>query len=364
MDDSGDDTPNFQVLSREDLEREVRDRTSYLENLMDTMADVLIELDSDGQIVMVNKACEEALGFSESALAGKPIDYLFAPSEHERLSSMLSRMEFVERLLTDRQLTDVEVVFETADGEAIPMSLSASVMESEDGSVDGIVCVAKDISERKEAEQRAEFLHSLLRHDLGNKLEVTHGNLEVAVHEDYDDVERLLEAALASTEEAIELIRNVRMLEKLEGDEEREAVDLAEAVEEVVSQFDDLQTSTGMDVEVDVASAPDVLAGSLLKELLTNLVENSLRHSEGTVVRIQATGDDETVTLAVEDDGRGVPPDKHETVLEKGQKGNSSTGSGLGTYLARRIAETYGGSLTAGESELGGAKFEVTLPAN
>jgi len=361
MDDPGEDSPNFHLLSREDLESEIRDRTSYLENLMDTMVDVLVELDPEGRISMVNRACEEILGYPEEEVVGKPIDYLFASAEDEQLSSMLSQVEFVQRLLTDRQLTDVEVVFETTDGETIPMSLSASVMEAEDGSVDGMVCVAKDISERKEAEQRAEFLHSLLRHDLGNKLQIIHGNLEVATTGDHEDAETLVETALASTDEAMELIDSVRMLERLENDPDHQPINVGSVVERVVEQYEDLSTAEGIDIETDADSVPPVLAGGLLGELVANLVENAIHHSEGTLVRVRAREHEGNVRLAVEDDGAGIPPENREKILEKGVKGQGSTGSGLGTYLARQIAETYGGDLTVEESSLGGARFVVTL---
>jgi PAS domain S-box-containing protein len=352
--------PDLQLLSRDDLESKVRERTAYLENLMDTMVDILIKLDPDGRISMVNQACEEILGYPESEVVGKPIDYIFAEqTDGEQLSSMLSRAEFVERLLRDRKLTDVEVTFETSDGETIPMSLSASVMGGE-GGVNGMVCVAKDISERKAAEERAEFLQSLLRHDLGNKLQIAQGSLEVALDDQIDGVEPHIESALAGTEEAIELIENVRMLQKLEGTNDLVPVNLTDVIEEIVGQYEEVATRKEIEIEVDVEPELHVRAGSLLKEMLANLVENGLEHSGGSLIRITAT-EDEQVVVCIEDNGRGLPEEERERLLQKGVKGASSSGSGLGTYLARRIAESYGGTLTATESDLGGAKFEATL---
>jgi len=351
--------PDLQLLSRDDLESKVRERTAYLENLMDTMVDILIKLDPDGRISMVNRACEEILGYPESTVVGKPIDYIFAPENEEGLSATLSRAEFVERLLRDRKLTDAEVTFETADGEEIPMSLSASVMGGNDG-VGGMVCVAKDISERKAAEQRAEFLQSLLRHDLGNKLQIAQGSLEVALDDDIDGFETHVESALTGTEEAIELIENVRTLQQLEGTQSLAAVDLTGVIDKLIEQYEDVASREEIDIECHVEDGLCVCAGNLLKEMLANIIENALEHSDGSRVRITAAGG-EQVTVRVEDDGRGLPQEEREQLLEKGVKGAASSGSGLGTYLARRIAETYGGSLRAGESELGGAEFEAVL---
>jgi len=128
-DDLGDDPPDLRLLSRDDLAEAIREHTDYFENLMDTMVDALVEVDPDGRVVRVNRACEEVLGYPEEAAVGKPVDHLFASGED--VSSTVSRVDLVGRLLADGQVTDMEVVFETAAGDTIPMSLSASVMRDE-----------------------------------------------------------------------------------------------------------------------------------------------------------------------------------------------------------------------------------------
>lgn len=357
------DDDRLQLLSREELEAQVRQRTSDLSNVMDTMVDVLMKLDSEGQVTMVNDAVLDILGYEEPAIVDKPVDVLFAsPEENEELADMTTSGRLIERLLSEGQVNDVEVYFSTADGEAIPMSLSASVMEGEDGRLDGIVCVAKDISERKEAEQRAEFLHSLLRHDLGNKLQVTQGYLELVQETDLGEREQeFLEDSLNSIDEATELIQNVRMLNKVDGTEELAPVDLSAVVFEAVERHDDLRKQQEMIIDVDIDRGTSVLAGTLLKELFANLLENALVHSGGNRIKIHGRTEGDTVTVVHEDDGNGIPPDEREKILQKGYSGAGSSGSGLGMHLVRQIAQTYGGDIEVSTSELGGAQFIITL---
>ncbi|MCU4719510.1 PAS domain-containing protein [Halapricum hydrolyticum] len=145
MGDSGRDATELEILSRDDLERRVRQQTAQLENIIDTMADVLVQTDPEGDIQRANNAVRTILGYDPEAIVGKPIDVLFAsPTENEEFSDLLTRGEFLERLLRDGQVTDVEVQFATAEGDALPMSLSASTM-TQGGAVKGIVCVAKMI---------------------------------------------------------------------------------------------------------------------------------------------------------------------------------------------------------------------------
>ncbi|MFT4892210.1 MAG: PAS domain S-box-containing protein, partial [Halobacteriales archaeon] len=304
------------------------------------------------------------LGYEEDEVLGEPVDYVLAePSENEELSDMMTRGELLDLLLSEGHVTDVEIYFSTAAGDAVPMSLSASVMEGADGTVAGIVCVAKDISERKAAEEEAEFLHSLLRHDLGNRLQATAGFLDLLDADALPDRDRAyVDDARNSIRDAVDLVENVRTLNNLDGDEELTAVSIGDIVQDAIDRHADRRRDVGMTIDDEIDGVYRVVAGRLLKELFANLIGNALGHSGGDRVRITAEESDGAVTVTVEDDGAGIPDDEKERILEKGYKGAESTGSGLGMHLAARIAATYDGTLDVLDSELGGARFDVTLP--
>lgn len=361
---SGEEESEFTLLSREELEARVRERTAYLENLMDTMVDVLLVLDPEGRIELTNDALTAVLGYDEEDVVGKPIDVIFAePTTNESLSEVLTEGAFVERLLTDGFVTDLEVYFETVDGSVVPTSISASVMRDDDGAVTGIVCVAKDISERTEAEETAAFLHSLLRHDLGNKLQVMKGYLELMREDGPGSTEEHLDAALDGVAEAVELIENVETLHRVQGEDTLGPVSLDNVLAETVKRHEDLRSRQGTTIENRVDGGFNVRAGRLLKELFSNLLENGLVHSGGSRIEISAREDDGTVFVTVEDDGEGIPEEIRDGLFEKGVTGPRSSGSGLGMHLVARIAETYEGDVVIGESELGGARFVVHLPS-
>ena len=101
-----------------------------------------------------------------------------------------------------------------------------------------------------------------------------------------------------------------------------------------------------------------------LMELLGNLIENAFKYGE-TQVRVSLRGEAGNLTVAIEDDGPGVPPAHRETVLQRGARADAATeGQGLGLAIAAELAEDYGGRLTIADSTaLGGAKFLLALPA-
>ncbi|WP_037487905.1 sensor histidine kinase [Sphingomonas phyllosphaerae] len=101
-------------------------------------------------------------------------------------------------------------------------------------------------------------------------------------------------------------------------------------------------------------------------QIVLNLLGNAIDYSpEGGVVRMRAKRRDAQVRLLVADEGRGIAPPEQARIFEKFVRGDDSVpgGSGLGLYIARRLAQAMDGALTV-ESELGqGACFTLALPA-
>jgi len=105
-----------------------------------------------------------------------------------------------------------------------------------------------------------------------------------------------------------------------------------------------------------------------LASLVTNLVENAIRHGpQGSTVRVElASNEDGEVTLAVEDEGPGIDPRFRERVFESYFRipGTSDEGTGLGLAIVREIAEQHGASVTITDGDGGkGTRMIVKFPA-
>jgi signal transduction histidine kinase len=108
-----------------------------------------------------------------------------------------------------------------------------------------------------------------------------------------------------------------------------------------------------------------------LEQALQNLVANAIRHTPaGGRVQMSANRDGGDICIAVEDSGPGIPPEHLGRVFDRFYKVDVSrtgteqpSGSGLGLSIVRAIALRHGGTITAGASPLGGARFEMRLPA-
>jgi len=211
-----------------------------------------------------------------------------------------------------------------------------------------------DITERKEVEERQEFLHSLLRHDVRNKIQIAQGYLQLMAD---DRVEKYSEKILKALKNADSIIEKIRILEDTDGDEKKTEMELSSIVDKIISQYQPLIKENEIEIEVNEIDCK-VEAGDLLDALFMNLIENSIKHANCEKIVIDQKDDDECVII-VEDDGVGIP--EKDKIFERGYKKGRNSGSGLGMYLVKKIAESYGGSVEVKDSELGGARFDVHL---
>jgi signal transduction histidine kinase len=103
-----------------------------------------------------------------------------------------------------------------------------------------------------------------------------------------------------------------------------------------------------------------------LEQILGHLLENAQKYAAGSVVTVSSTEvDGSWVVVVVEDDGPGLPddPDLFEP-FARGDNATGTPGTGLGMHFVRTLAEASGGSVAAGSSEAGGARFEIRLPTS
>ncbi|PXA68375.1 sensor histidine kinase [Cryobacterium arcticum] len=105
----------------------------------------------------------------------------------------------------------------------------------------------------------------------------------------------------------------------------------------------------------------------LLGQVVRNLVDNAAQHAAGRVTLSVGVSGGQAV-LAVEDDGHGVPADERDRVFERfvrldESRARASGGTGLGLAIVRETVQAHGGTVQVTAGALGGARFEVRLPA-
>jgi signal transduction histidine kinase len=149
---------------------------------------------------------------------------------------------------------------------------------------------------------------------------------------------------------------------------ERAYEDLRALIDRSLSICEPVIARTGATVTVDADEDVGAIfcIGSQIEQVLVNLVTNAahaVNPDQGTI-RIAVGKAAPNIRIVVEDDGPGVPEQHRHAVFDAFFSTKApGSGTGLGLSIVHRIVEEHGGSIHVGDSSLGGAAFEILLPA-
>lgn len=221
-------------------------------------------------------------------------------------------------------------------------------------------------------EERARLLIAGLAHELRSPLQNLLGETEVLLMRprDAEEYKDTLESHAEELRDVARVVDNLVTLCATREDAPgiSEHFDLAE---EVALRLDRERATAERDGVALVVDAEGDLRVSGDREALIlvvrNLVGNALKWApRGTEVRLTLAGDADRVTVTVEDAGGGVPDGERDKIFEPFYRGPSKLGQrvgyGLGLALSHSAVNAHGGSITVGDSDLGGASFRVVLP--
>ncbi len=144
-DELGELAQGFNTMTKQLLDTTVS--KNYVDNIFRSMIDTLIVVTPDDTIGSVNQATLHLLGYEEHELLDRHITTIFP--EKDKLFSGKTH----EEPLPKGGINYGETTYLAKDGRAIPMLFSAAVMRDENGHILGVACVAKDMTERKQAEK-------------------------------------------------------------------------------------------------------------------------------------------------------------------------------------------------------------------
>ena len=223
--------------------------------------------------------------------------------------------------------------------------------------------------ERLEVDDRQrQSLLADVSHELRTPLTVISGNLEAMIDGVHPIDERHLSAILDETRVMERLIDDLRTVARSEAGTltlHREPTDPDVLIAEVVRSFAGAGGAAGVTVAAEVREDLPILDIDpvRMREVLTNLVANALRHTPagGTVVvRGEVAGD--RLVLRVADSGSGIDPAVLPHVFDRFVKGAGSSGSGLGLAIARHLVVAHGGTLEVEVTGSAGTTVRASLP--
>lgn len=278
----------------------------------------------------------------------------------------------------------------TKTNKQIPINLSVSPLVSQDGSVEAVVGIFRDVSvERKQEQQRADFI-STASHEMRTPVAAIEGYLALALNEKVSNIDGkarvYLEKAHSSTQHLGKLFQDLLTSAKAEDGRlvsHPKVVDIGSFLEQVTDSLKISAEKKGIQVDFLIGSSdtPHSQSGpknilplyysyidpDRLREVVTNLFDNAVKYTDQGRISIGLTGNDKVVQLYVKDTGHGIPADDVNHIFQKFYRVDNSTtrtigGTGLGLFICKKIIEIYEGRIWV-ESKLDqGSTFYINLP--
>jgi PAS domain S-box-containing protein len=362
------------------------------DNILSTMYDCLILLNMKGEIITVNKAAADLLGYKPEELKGEPVDNLF---KNEELTDGMFK-----KIINQEDLKNKDLIFKTRKGKEVPMLFSFSILRDDPGNAAGIVCVAKDISERKELEEeifKGKKLESIgmlaggIAHDFNNLFAIIVGNLTLARDEisPGEKSEKLLLKAEQASLKAADLARKfitfspggwlkkekVKLSHILKSARDSESlkininviydIDIPDNLLPIYgdnAQLTQVMQNLILNAATAIDALPDPQGGKISVRAENAYIEN-VQNGKNTMILLKKG---KYVKITVKDNGIGILPGNIEKIFDPYFTTRDKTnqkGIGLGLTLCYSVIKKHNGHIAV-ESEPGkGTIFTLYLPA-
>jgi PAS domain S-box-containing protein len=344
---------NAELYSRVSLEKERS--VAILANI----ADGIVAVDRDGDVVLWNAAAEQITGVSQEEAIG-----------HTTLQVLQRDLESGDDAPVGQRLVSI-----LRGGEEVWLSLSEAVMRDPLGAVAGRIFAFRDISSDRMVEQVKSDFVAAVSHELRTPLTSIYGFAETLLRRDVpfgEEDRRTFLGYIASESarltEIVDQLLNVARLDAGDLQVELGRIDVASVVSEVMET---VEGGNGHRFEIDLPEEP--LAAEAdpekVRQVFNILVENALRYSpEGGTVTVGARRNADRVEVRVVDEGMGIPASEREWIFRKFYRAESAAregaaGTGLGLFIAKELVNAMGGRIWVDSTEGEGSSFAFELPA-
>ena len=273
------------------------------------------------------------------------------------------------------QKSSFEAELTTPDGK-FRCLMATYIPEMDDhGHVKGFFGLTNDISDRKATERMKDEFVSIVGHELRTPLTSIHGSLKILASKKLGTLtpqgQEFIEISLKNTQRLTRLINDVLDLERMESDRVTMFMQICNLAELMTQATQAMQTMADAQTIQIIVNAPELTIWAdpdHIVQVFTNLLSNAIKFSSPhTTVWLSATKREADTLIQVKDQGRGIPPNKVETIFERFCQVDASDsrqlgGTGLGLAICKNIVQRHGGKIWV-ESTVGiGSTFFFTLP--
>jgi PAS domain S-box-containing protein len=347
--------------------KEAEEKSARLAAIIDSTDDAIVSKTLEGIITSWNDSAERTFGYSAEEMIGQSILKLIPADrqdEEPRILSRLRKGERVEHFETKRV---------KKDGTLLDVSLTISPVKDELGNIIGLSKIARDITEKKQEEQRKHDFVAMVSHELKTPLTSIISYLQVLIARSIKEGNDFTASALARTETQAKkmktMIQDFLNLARLEEGKiliVKETFELLPLIKEISDDAQFLTTQHKIMLqncdEIVVKADRDKIG-----HVLMNLLSNAIKYSPGGgTITLGCMTEHGKVKIYVTDDGVGISQADQQRLFERFYRVNNDklktiSGFGIGLFLVSEILRYHNSKIEVESKEGAGSTFYFYL---
>jgi len=370
------------ITDRKRLEAQLRRRSSFLNNLINSSVDGIISADMSGKVILFNEAALSLLGYTEE----KSLEKLHVSGlYHEGLArEILSRMRS-DDFGGKGKLLHHEITVLHRDGHDIPVRISGGIIYDKDKEI-ATFGIFTDLRAMLKIEEDLEQTHNMLMqsekmaglgrlaagvaHEINNPMSgiMLYANLVMEEIGDNHQVSEDLQTIIHEAERCKVIVADLLEFSH-QTSYEMEPIDLNEVIQKTLGILKNQPLYHNVAVELNLAmDLPPVLGNAIrLNQVVMNLFVNAAQAMEGngTLTIVSRTRANKGVNeILIIDSGPGIPEDLQEKIFEPFfTTKTTGEGTGLGLSVSYAIVKEHKGTIRAKSSPGEGTTFTLRFPA-
>jgi PAS domain S-box-containing protein len=346
--------------------------------IVESSDDAIVSKDLKGIVTSWNPSAERMFGYTAAEMIGRPITTIIPPElrdDETRILTTISRGERIEHFETVRM---------RKNGEQLEVSLTVSPVRDETGRIVGAAKIARDITQRKKAEQTLQVTERLavvgrlaatVAHEINNPLEAVTNLIYLAkLASSLGEVQGFL----SSAEEQMACVSHLtrQTLGFYRETRSSRPVQPSEIVDSLLSIYASKARNKGIQLKYENLSDATIQAvPGEIRQVVANLISNSIDAIQGHGrIEIRVSGARnwrsrslDGVRITVADTGAGIPAEERKRVFEPFFTTKREVGTGLGLWVCKSIVTNHQGSIrirSATKPGRNGTAVSVFFPLN
>ncbi len=345
---------------------EISKEKNKLSTILNYMGDGLVAIDLGGKIIHANPVARNILKI--------PASRELEGSDYDEVMGHISENIALERIKANCEKEGVEGMFSMGDS---TYAVRYDRFKDETGNDIGIIILMQDITERQKLEEMQRDFVANVSHELRTPLTNIKSYAETLMDgavEDRETAESFLDIINNEADRMARLVKDLLQLSRLERRSEKMEFrerNIVQLVKECIKKVDisakrkNQQLNSLFDLKEDIRV---MLDKDRMEQVVLNILSNAIKYTqEGGRIDIDIKASAAEVTVAVEDNGIGIPEQDLARVFDRfyrvdKARSRSMGGTGLGLAISKQIVEEHMGTIRAEKARSRGTRFVLTLP--